>query len=154
MAEPQGMYITPEQLQSILKEAVAAAIGAAKQMNPLEQKQYDEQIKRENSKRVFKETVAAEQQKMANRKLNCTHKRWPANAGKMAGHMAPKGQGEWRTGAQLHSGGFASVTCLQCTSTWIFKPFPNEVEYIIDGGGSNMEPPDKSRCLNPDQLTA
>lgn len=142
--------MTPEQLQQLLKAAVQGAVDtavtAAKQMNPLEQRKYNEELANEERKKLLREAVGRDKMRVLNAKKNCTHSR--DNIGK----YVPKGQGVWTTSGQLHSDDTISLLCLRCQRTWVFKSLPWERELFHTGehGLLGLAPPSDERLLNND----
>ena len=140
----ESINMTKEQLQEIL----AAAISGAKQMNPLEQKKYNEELEKERRRARMMVTLGkAEEEARRNRELGCSHTRYPATHGKLAGHPAPRGQGEWCTGGQIHGYGLIGITCLRCGSHWMFRASQQELAYANDAGLMGFPPPPTERVL-------
>jgi len=142
---PQTISLTPEDLQQLLKTAIAEAT----KLNPLEQKKYDEEMQKERRKNEMMRQLGKIEEETARQKRNaCSHMRYPAGSGKLAGHGAPRGTlgAEWCTGGQAYQDGTAMVICLRCSSTWLFKPDPNYYNAIVQNGMLGEAPP-------PDELT-
>lgn len=143
------MEISKEDLQKLLREVVAGAVAEARRMNPLEQRKYDEDLKREQRRReMMVELGRIEDAARARRKYGCSHQRYPASAGKLAGHPCPNGQGEWTTGGQPHTGGLISLICTRCSTIWVWRATGEEYQFAVDTGMAGMAPPMESRCLS------
>jgi len=142
--------MTPEQLQELLARAVGAAVdkavAAAKAMNPLEQKRYNEEVDMETRKAALREAVSRDKERTRNARRNCTHSR--DNIGK----YVAKGTGVWTTSGQLHADDTISLLCLRCQMTWVFKSAPWERELFHTGehGLLGLTPPADDRLLNRD----
>src|SRR5215469_43192 len=137
--------MTPEQLQAILKAAVGEAVAQATKMNPIQQKQYDEEIAKEKRKNAMMHQLGKIEEEAARAKRDsCSHMR--IAAGKNAGMSAPRGAmgEEWCTGGQAYQDGTAMVICLRCSSTWRFRPSAEDYSAILQNGllGA-MPPPDE-----------
>lgn len=134
-----------------LKDILAAAIGAAKAMNPLEEKAYKEKLAQEERKAKMVVALGRVEEEAALRKRNgCSHSRHAS--GKLAGHACPKGQGEWVTSGQMHSNGKATMVCERCSTTWHWEPTVAERDYIENAGMLGMAPPEESRLIKDDEL--
>jgi hypothetical protein len=81
-----------------------------------------------------------EEEARERRKNGCTHTRHALGT-KLAGHAAPRGQGEWTTGGQMHGDGTATITCTRCAYQWRFLPNHTEREYTQDSGLLGAAPP-------------
>lgn len=142
------MEISKEELQQLMSSVIGVALAESKKMNPLEQKAFDEQIEKDKRRRMMMVQLGKIEEEAARRKkYGCTHSRHPSGH-KLAGHPCPRGQGEWVTGGQLHSRGIASVICLRCATTWLFRPRQEDIQGIIDGGLAGVAPPDDDSCLS------
>ena len=144
MADKPMVSLTQEQLQELLGKVAAIA---SENMNPLEKEKYQEQLDMKRRIEIFKSTVRSEVAAQAARMAGCSHSRWPSSAGKMGGHAAPRGQGEWATGGQIHGHGLLGLTCLRCGKGWFWMGSPQELDYAESAGLLNFPPPDDSRCL-------
>ena len=134
---------TYEQVQKLLESVVAKT----QQLNPLEQKQYNETLELEKRKARAMVHFAKAEELARQRKLNgCTHSRYP-NGHKLAGHPCKKGTGEWTTAGQVHGHGIASMICLRCSNIWIFRASLEEMQAIVDGALAGAAPPEEERCL-------
>ena len=141
--------------EEVLTRILANAIQAGNKLNPLEQKKYDEEIAAQKRKDLAARQLAKiEQEAMENKKRSCTHSRLPMSAGKFGGHSAPKGQGEWVTGGQMHGDDTATLICQRCSWTWHWKPTLQERQYIEQQGMMGMAPPDESRLIKQDEAVA
>lgn len=124
-------------------------------INPMEQKKYEEELKKEKRRALLAvELGRAEAQARWNKQNGCSHCRYPAGSGKLAGHACPRGQGEWCTGGQVHGDDTASLICTRCGTLWRFQASPQEREYIRETGGTGMVPPPIDRCLNREDFAA
>ena len=115
--------LTPEALQELLKTAIAEAVAQATKLNPIEQKKLDEELEKDRRKNAMMRQLGAIEEESMRRKRNaCSHKRFPANAGRLAGHGAPPDAlgAEWCTGGQAYQDGTAMIICMRCSSTWLF----------------------------------
>lgn len=129
------MEITHQQLQDMMAKTVAAAIAEMKKPNALELRQIEEAEAAEKRRaQMVKALGQAEAEAMRKRKSGCTHSVWPNSAGRLAGHSAPRGEGQWCTGGQQHGDGTISVICLRCANTWTFKATNEELQSVPDSG--------------------
>jgi hypothetical protein len=143
-----------EELKGLTKQdlidIVSAAVAASHQLNPIEQRKYEQELQAQKRRDLAAINLAKiEEENMRNRKNGCSHSRYPMAMGKLGGHNCPKGQGEWTTGGQLHSQDLATMICQRCSWTWQFKPTKAEYEYIEQNGMMGMTPPDDSRLIKP-----
>ena len=135
--------MTPEQLQKILE----AVLAKATQMNPLEQKKWDEDLAKQRRKDLLAVEVGkAEQEAQDRRRNSCSHMRFNASAGKLSGQSAPRGTpgAEWCTGGQAYQNGLVMVFCSRCHTSWWFQPTQEFYTMIIQNGIDGMQPPDMS----------
>lgn len=140
--------LTHEQLQKLLAEAMGAAVTAARKMNPLEQKAYDEELRKDRRRALLSvELGKIESEKRWRQQASCTHSR-----DKSTGDAVAKGTGQWTTGGQRHGHDRLSVICLRCGTAWIFKASPNELEYAEQHGLLGYAPPPVERCLNKEDF--
>ena len=143
----QIVGISKEDLQELLSSILAKA---EERMNPADRIVFDEQMSRMARLEQFKAIMAADVAAQKARAAGCTHRRWPKGHD-LAGHPAPRGQGEWVTGGQLHGSGrqrFAALTCLRgCGATWLFFPSDGEFAYLEDSGMLGWVPPAENRLL-------
>ena len=138
----QGITLTQEQFQSLIE-----AIGSPK-MNPLEQKKYDEEAKKEKRRAMLAiELGKTEAESRYRKQMGCSHSR-----DSRTGNAVPRGTGEWTTGGQLHSNDTASLSCLRCGTSWIFPTTAQEREYINNAGMLGMSPPPVDRCINKEDF--
>jgi hypothetical protein len=141
--------------EEALARIVAAAIQAANKLNPLEEKKLQEELaaqKRRDQAAI--QLAKIEEESMRNRKSGCSHSRHPMAMGKLGGHAAPKGKGEWTTGGQMHDDDTATMVCTRCSWTWHWKPTLQERQYIEQNGMMGMAPPDESRLIKQDEAVA
>lgn len=152
-----GTNFTYEQVQELLKaqqeesqKMFVELVSKMTQMNPMQQKSYDEQVAQE--KRRANMVVAlgkAEEEAAKNRKFGCSHMVYPAGH-RRAGEGAPKGAlgAEWITGGQAYQNGTAMVMCLRCQSVWLFRPGSEMYNSIIQNGllGEAPPPPESLLC--------
>lgn len=139
-----SLNITHEQLQVLLREAVAGA----SRLNPLEQKKLNEEIEREKRRNLSGALIGYEDEKNRwNKQHSCTHSRH-----EQTGNAVPKGTGQYTTGGQAVGRDKAILVCLRCSAEWIWMPTPNERDYIEQHGLLGFAPPPVERCLNKDQF--
>jgi hypothetical protein len=141
-----NVEMSPEQLQKIL-EAVVSKVQA---LNPLDQRKYDEILRKERRRDDFALTLGAiEKEKNDNIRRSCSHLRYPATAGKLSGHVAPVGYpgAEWRTGGQAYQNGLAMMLCLRCGTQWWFRPTPEYYTVLLQNGLDNTAPPPDDHCI-------
>jgi hypothetical protein len=144
-----SISMSPEDLQMLLKTAISEAVAQATKLNPLEQRKYDEEVAKDKRRNEMMRQLGKIEEESARQKRDaCSHLRYPAGSGKLAGHGAPKGAlgAEWCTGGQAYQDGTAMVICLRCSSTWLFKPDPGYYNAIVQNGMLGEAPP-------PDELT-
>lgn len=142
----QAVSITPEQLQELLR----AVVMESKKLNPLEQKEFDEKMAQERRKaRMVADLGRAEEEAMKAKRNGCSHMRWPATAGKNAGHSAPRGAlgAEWCTGGQAYQDGTAATICMRCSTVWRFKPTPEYYTAIVQNGLLGEAPPSDEHII-------
>lgn len=152
MPEQRGMFITPEQLQDLLKTAIGEAVAQATKLNPLEQRKLDEQLAQDRRKTaMIKQLGEIEEKSMREKRDRCSHLRYPAGSGKLAGHGAPRGAmgAEWCTGGQAYQDGTAMVICLRCSNTWLFRPDSNYYNAILQNGLLGEAPPSEELTVCP-----
>jgi len=141
--------ISPEDLQALLRTAISEAVMQATKLNPIEQRKLDDELAKDRRRNEMMRQLGKIEEETARRKRDgCSHMRYPAGAGKLAGHGAPRGAlgAEWVTGGQAYQDGTAMIICLRCSSTWLFKPDPNYYNAIVQNGMLGEAPP-------PDELT-
>ena len=141
-----NVEMTAEQLQKILE----AVLAKAQSLNPLEQKRFDEELAKERRRDELAVTLGrAEAESQRAKRDNCSHMRYPASAGKNAGHSCPKGTlgGEWCTGGQAYQNGLVMIFCSRCHSDWWFQPTQDYYSYIMQNGIDGIEPPPDSQCV-------
>lgn len=141
-----NVEMSPAQLQQILE----AVLNKVQALNPLDQRKYDEILRKEKRRDDFALALGAiEQAKNENIKKSCSHLRYPATAGKLSGHVAPVGYpgAEWRTGGQVYQNGLAMMLCLRCASQWWFKPTPEYYAVLMQNGLDNTAPPPDDHCI-------
>src|SRR5215471_5264840 len=110
MADNQGVYLSYEELQNLMKAAVGEAVREAVKPNWLDQKRIDE----ETAKLKRREALAielgyADEQKKWNHQHSCGHSR-----DKETGADVARGMGKWTTGGQILSDGSVYLLCLRC----------------------------------------
>jgi hypothetical protein len=141
-----SVEMSPADLQKILE----AVIGKVQQLNPLDQRKYDEILAREKRRDLLAVQLGkAEEEAYQRRKNGCSHLRYPATAGKLSGHMAPPGYhgAEWRTGGQVYQNGLAMMLCLHCATSWWFKPTPEYYAVLAQNGLDSTAPPPDDKCI-------
>jgi len=148
MADKQTFVLSDEQLSKI----ITAAVTAAKAPNPVEAREIEKQIEADKRRTMMQvEMAKAEEEHIRQKKYGCSHSRHPQGAGKMAGHAAPKGTGEWTTGGRLcgrnekTGAPRAVLICQRCSWTWTFEPTIQELDYINESGMLGMAPPTKEK---------
>lgn len=141
--------ITPSQLEKILESAVSAGVKAATALNPLEQKEYDQQMEQERRRALHAVELARIDEETRWRKQNsCSH-----SCNDKTGESVPRGTGRWTTSGQLHGDGTATLICQRCATAWHFQPTRDETEYTINGPGlMGYAPPPIDRCINKDEF--
>jgi hypothetical protein len=101
-----------------LADVVAAAVRAANQLNPIEQRNLEQELAAQERRDKAAVQLAKIEMESAERKKNaCSHSRHPMAMGRMGGHAAPKGTGEWTTSGQCHSTKLATLICVRCACT-------------------------------------
>lgn len=141
------VFLTPKQLQDLLKTAITEAT----KLNPIEERKLNEELERERKRSMMMVQLGKIEEEAARRKREgCSHMRYPAGAGRLAGMGAPRGAmgAEWCTGGQAYQDGTAMVICLRCSSTWLFRPDPNYYTAILQNGllGEAPPPPELTLC--------
>ena len=140
------VYMTKEDLQSILE----AILAKSNQLNPLEQKKFDEEMAKQRRRDLLAVEVGRAEQEAQDRKKNaCSHMRYPATAGKLSGQSAPKGTpgAEFTTGGQAYQNGLAMQFCTRCQTQWWFKPTQDYYTVIMQEGLSQTAPPPEDQCM-------
>lgn len=138
MPENQGITLTQDQFQQLLD-----AIGSPK-MNPLEQKKYDEEAKKDKRRAMLAvELGKAEAESRYRKQVGCSHSRDPRT-----GNAVARGMGEWTTGGQCHGDDTITLSCLRCGTQWTWKGSPQEREYANNAGLLGFAPPPIDRCIN------
>lgn len=138
-----------------LIDIVSAAVAASHQLNPIEQRKYEQELEAQKRRdKAMVELAKAEEESARRKKFGCSHSRHPMAMGKLGGHAAPKGTGEWTTGGQLHDDDTATMVCSRCAWTWHWKPTLQERLYIEQQGMLGMAPPDDSRLIKPEEAVA
>jgi hypothetical protein len=140
--------ISPEQLQELLKTAIAEAT----KLNPIEQRKLDEELQKDRRRNQMMIQLGKIEEEAARRKRDgCSHMRHPAGSGKLAGQSAAKGSlgAEWCTGGQAYQDGLAMVICLRCSSTWLFRPDSNYYNAILQNGLLGEAPPSDEMTICP-----
>lgn len=136
-----NVEMSPAQLQQILE----AVLAKANQLNPLEQKRYDEEMAKQRRRDLLAVEIGrAEQQATLARRNACSHMR----DGK-TGDSVPRGwpTGEWTTGGQAYQNGLAMMFCSRCQSQWWFKPTPEYHAAILQNGLRSSAPPPDDQCI-------
>lgn len=130
-----------------LQELLASVMAQSKQMNPLEQQQYDEEVKRTKNRREFEVAMAKQEEELQRRKqTSCTH----AKDSKTGNAVLANGiNSSWTTGGQAHGNGTATLVCLRCGTPWHFKPSPSEYSFILENGLMGSAPPPKELLVEP-----
>jgi hypothetical protein len=150
--QPGMISISPEQLQDLLKTAIAEAVGQATKLNPIEQRKLDEELQKDRRRNMMMIQLGKIEEESARQKRDgCSHMRHPAGAGKLAGHSAPRGSlgAEWCTGGQAYQDGTAMIICLRCSSTWLFRPDSNYYNAILQNGLLGEAPPPDAQTICP-----
>jgi hypothetical protein len=146
--QSNAFSITPEQLQELLKTAIAEAV----KLNPIEQRKLDEDLQRERKRNQMMIQLGKIEEEAARRKRDgCSHMRHPAGSGKLSGQSAPRGSlgAEWCTGGQAYQDGTAMIICLRCSSTWLFRPDSNYYNAILQNGLLGEAPPSEALTMCP-----
>ena len=144
---PAAVNMSPEDLQRILE----AVISKVQQLNPLEQRAYDEMVAKERRRDLLAVEVGrAEMAAQRAKREGCSHKRYNATSGKLSGQSAPKdavGNTEWCTGGQAYQNGLAMIFCSRCHSDWWFKPTQDYYTFIMQNGLEGIQPPPDSESI-------
>jgi hypothetical protein len=138
------------QVQELIKTAIATAVAESNKLNPIEQRKFDEEIGRERRRNMMMvELGKIEEASAKRRRSGCSHLRYPANAGKLAGHGAPPGTSgaEWTTAGQAYQNGTAALMCQRCQSIWLFRPAPEYLADIRENGMLGIPPPEEQNVL-------
>jgi len=138
--------ITRDDLQAILETVLAKS----NQLNPLEQKKYDEEMAKQRRRDLLAVEVGRAEEEAQRRKRNsCSHLRYPATAGKLSGQSAPRGTpgAEYTTGGQAYQNGLAMMFCTRCQTQWWFKPTQDYYTIILQEGLSSTAPPLDDQCI-------
>lgn len=149
---PNTISISPEDLQALLRTAIAEAVGQATKLNPIEQRRLDEELQKDRRRNMMMIQLGKIEEESARQKRDgCSHMRYPAGAGKLAGHSAPRGAlgAEWVTGGQAYQDGTAMIICLRCSSTWLFRPDSNYYNAILQNGLLGEAPPAENHTICP-----
>jgi hypothetical protein len=156
MAEEQ-VVMSKTDLQELLKalqagqaEMLTAAVKAAREPNPIEAKAIREQIEADKRRtKLMVELGKVEEEAERRRKTACSHKRYPHNSGRYAGHPAPRTEGEFCTSGQLVGDleDQAVLICQRCSYTWRWMITPQERQYIRDVGLLGFPPPAPERLI-------
>jgi len=137
------LNITPEQLQELLRTAIAEAT----KLNPLQQRQLDEELARERRKNLMMRQLGQiEEESMRKKREGCSHMR-DAKTGDGVPRNWPTG--EWTTGGQAYQDGTAMVICTRCSSTWLFRPEANYYGAILQNGLRSSPPPPEHLTICP-----
>ena len=128
------MTITPKQLEDMLSRVLADS----RKLNPMEQRKFDEEVERDRRRNMLMiELGKVEEEKDRRRKNGCSHKR----DAKTGDAVSRDSMGEWTTGGQAYQDGTAAIICLRCSTTWIFKPTPEQYSIILQNGLLKARPP-------------
>lgn len=139
--------ITPEDLQNLLKTAIAEAVGQATKLNPIEQRKLDEELAKDRRRNMMMIQLGKIEEEAARQKREgCSHMR-----DSKTGDAVPRNwpTGEWTTGGQAYQDGTAMVICTRCSSTWLFRPDPNYYNAIIQNGLRATQPPPENLTICP-----
>lgn len=146
-------YMTKNDVQDLLEKQSEMFMEFAKQMtklNPVEQRTLDEAIEKEKRRAMAMiEFGKVEEEAERRKRENCSHMRYPATAGRMSGHGAPRGTlgAEWCTGGQAYQNGTATLICQRCSTTWLFRPSPEYYTAIVQNGLMGEAPPPEKDTL-------
>lgn len=130
--------LSAEKLQEILR----TVISEARRPNELEQRKLNEELEKDRRRNAMMLQLGKiEEEAMYAKRNNCSHTVYAA--GDNAGMSAPKGApgGRWCTGGQALQDGTALVICLRCSSTWRWRPSPEEYGAILQNGLLRAAPP-------------
>jgi hypothetical protein len=142
------MEITKQELQEMMAKTVAAVVSEMKKPNAIEQKALDEAENASKRRQLLMKTLGkAEEESMRRKRYGCSHSRYSNAAGRLAGHSAPRGTGEWTTGGQTHGNGTITVICMRCATDWTYKGTPEEYQSAQDAGLLGVEPPPPERWI-------
>lgn len=128
-----------------LKELLMSVMSASRQMNPLEEKKYNEELEKDRRKALLvKQLGEDEERQMTMKKNGCSH-----CVDKDTGQPVARGTGVWVTQGQVHSNDVISLICMRCSTTWHWKGTPAERAYAIDAehGLLHIPPPSEDRLL-------
>lgn len=140
---PEYVNLTKEDL----KELLMAVANAGKAMNPLEQKKYEEEVKKEkHHAAMVLEMGRAEEESIRAKRNSCTHRTDKTSGDSVSLSDA---NGWWCTQGQVHSNDVISLICLRCSTVWYWKGTPQEREYAVNAehGLLHYPPPPKERLL-------
>lgn len=138
---PTSLNISKEDL----KELLMSVMAASRQMNPLEEKKYNEELEKERRKaHLVRQLGEDEERQISQRRNGCSH-----CVDKDTGQPVPRGTGLWCTQGQVHSNDIISLICMRCSTTWHWKGTPQERAYAIDAehGLLHIPPPSEERLL-------
>ena len=115
---PESVNITYDQLQKLMAEAMTSAIRAAKEPDPLRQREIDKEIEKDKRRSLMMIALAkAEEEARLLKKDRCTHCAYPSGH-ERAGELAPSNleSKKWTTGGQLtgESEEIATLVCQRC----------------------------------------
>jgi hypothetical protein len=140
--EQNNITMSKEQFQELLTAL------ANPRMNPLEQKKYDEEAKRDKRRAALAiELGRSEAENRWRRQNSCSHSR-----DSRTGQAVTRGSGEWTTGGQVHGDDTISLGCLRCGTVWHWKGSPQERDYALNAGLLGFAPPPVERCLNKEDF--
>ncbi len=137
---PNGVYISHEQLQKLM----TAAIAAGRAPGVLEQQEIEKKVGMEKRRAALGlELGYAEESRRYNQQNNCSHSR-----DKASGQEVAKGSGAWMTSGQVLSDGNLFLLCLRCQTSWRWVGTHAEMDYASNAGLLGYPPPDIQRCIN------
>jgi hypothetical protein len=132
------------------KELMEGIIDKLNKLNPLEQRQYDEELAKERRRDLLAVQLSkAEAEAQQARRSNCSHQRYPASAGRRAGELAPRGTpgAEWCTRGQAYQNSLVMIFCTRCHSDWWFQPTQEYYQVIVQEGIYGIAPPDDDHTI-------
>lgn len=130
------------ELQEMLEKVVKAASGTP-QMNPLEQRRFEEEDRKDKRRDLLAIELAKTEEATALRKRTwCTH-----SVDRQTGEPVVRGSGRWTTGGQAYQDGSAALMCTRCQNTWRWRPSAEQYSAIVQNGLYGSAPPDDSLLM-------
>lgn len=137
---------TKQDVKDIVEAAVRAAISESKKLNPIEQKQLDDQLAAEERRKAMMKALGeAEEQTLRRKKYGCSHHRNDKGES-----VAPGSPGAIpTTQGQVHGDDTITLICMRCSTTWRWKATAAERDYAINAehGLLGFAPPPEERLI-------